>query len=118
MGYQQLTSPFWARHPWLTAMLLLCGAWALTDASTALLVGLTSAAGLIAARRYWRTREMQRAGLRARADLEHRLALAGDPRGVHGRFPPVQAGWFPDPGRSRQIRYFDGASWTAHIASR
>ena len=70
----------------------------------------------------WRThtqhRAIQRAGLRARADLEHRLALTGDPRGIYGRFPPAQAGWFADPGHGRQIRYYDGAAWTGHTASR
>jgi hypothetical protein len=35
------------------------------------------------------------AGLRARADFEYRLSLAGDPRGLFGRYPPVQPGWFP-----------------------
>jgi hypothetical protein len=32
------------------------------------------------------------AGLRVRADFEHRLSLTGDPRGVFGRYPPVQPG--------------------------
>jgi len=31
----------------------------------------------------------RRAGLRARADEQHALVLAGDPAGVYGRFPPV-----------------------------
>jgi len=29
------------------------------------------------------------AGLRARADYEHRLILAGDPHGLYGRYPPA-----------------------------
>jgi hypothetical protein len=58
------------------------------------------------------------AGLRARADFEHRLNLAGDPRGVFGRFPPVQPGWFPDPQNGSQIRYFDGVLWTPYALPR
>ncbi|AGB25770.1 Protein of unknown function (DUF2510) [Mycobacterium sp. JS623] len=58
------------------------------------------------------------ARLRARAELEHRLNLAGDPRGSYGRYPPVQAGWFPDPQNGLQLRYFDGALWTAYARPR
>ena len=54
------------------------------------------------------------AGLTARAEYEHRLSLAGDPRGMFGRYPPVQAGWHPDPWNPRLMRYFDGAVWTTH----
>ncbi|HET6731270.1 DUF2510 domain-containing protein, partial [Mycobacterium sp.] len=32
--------------------------------------------------------------------------------GVFGRYPPVQAGWFPDPQNRSRMRYFDGALWT------
>ena len=28
----------------------------------------------------------------------------------------AQADWYPDPSRARQFRYFDGASWTDHVA--
>jgi Protein of unknown function (DUF2510) len=58
------------------------------------------------------------AGLRARADYEYRLSLSGDPRGVFGRYPPVQPGWFPDPSNGRAVRYFDGAQWTQHAVWR
>jgi hypothetical protein len=58
------------------------------------------------------------AGLRARADYEYRLSLRGDQRGVFGRYPPVQAGWFPDPQNRCQIRYFDGVMWTPHAVRR
>lgn len=118
MPYQRLSHPFWERHPWITGMLLMLGTLPVTEFPTAFLIGAATAAALVAARRYRRNREIHRAGLRARADLEHRLALSGDPRGIHGRFPPVQAGWFPDPAHARRIRYFDGASWTGHTAAR
>jgi hypothetical protein len=56
------------------------------------------------------------AGLRARADYEHRLNVSGDLRGFYGRYPPVQPGWFPDPQNRSQLRYFDGALWTGYSA--
>jgi len=58
------------------------------------------------------------AGLRARADFEYRLSLAGDPRGLFGRYPPVQPGWFPDPQNGCQMRYFDGTFWTPYARLR
>ncbi len=118
MQYQQLTAPFWQRHRLTTAAVLVCGTWLLIEGSYTVVAAAAGVAMLIAARRYRRIRAIQRAGLRARADLEHRLALTGDPRGIYGRFPPVQAGWFVDPGHARQIRYFDGAAWTGYTASR
>ena len=82
--------------------------------TVALVVGVLLTLGL---RRRSRARTVQRAGLRARADLEHRLAVSGDPRGIYGRFPPVQAGWFPDPQDRRLLRYFDGAVWSGYTVS-
>ena len=73
---------------------------------------------LLALRRHQRTVAVRNAGLRARADYEHRLSLVGDPRGLYGRYPPVQAGWFPDPLNHRQLRYFDGTLWTVHAVPR
>ena len=70
-----------------------------------------------AIRRRRRTNALRDAGLRARAEYEHRLNLSGDPRGVFGRYPPVQPGWFPDPQNRCQLRYFDGGVWTGYTAS-
>lgn len=86
--------------------------WYVTVAVSALAVT------LLATRRHLRVVARRRAALRARADYEHRLSMAGDPRGLYGRFPPVQPGWFPDPGRVRQWRYFDGTFWTGHTSPR
>lgn len=118
MQYQQLHTPIWRRYPLSTAAVLLCATWLVMDGSYTVVAAAAGVAAFIAVRRYRRTRSIQRAGLRARADLEHRMTLTGDPRGIYGRFPPVQAGWFADPGHVRQIRYFDGAGWTGHTASR
>ncbi len=63
----------------------------------------------VAIRRRMRANALRDAGLRARAEYEHRLNLSGDPRGIYGRYPPVQPGWFPDPQNRSQLRYFDGA---------
>lgn len=76
------------------------------------LVAIVLGATLSHVARHKRDIERRNAGLRARADYEHRLNLVGDPRGLYGRYPPVQAGWFPDPIYPRLLRYFDGASWT------
>ncbi|MGF1597710.1 MAG: DUF2510 domain-containing protein [Acidimicrobiales bacterium] len=27
----------------------------------------------------------------------------------------TDAGWFPDPERRHQLRYYDGAAWTPHV---
>ena len=91
---------------------------AVDEGSYTVVAAAAGVAILITARRYRRTRAIQRAGLRARADYEHRLSLAGDPRGMFGRYPPVQPGWFPDPQNRCQMRYFDGALWTGYTASR
>ena len=32
--------------------------------------------------------------------------------------PTPPAGWYPDPGDARALRYWDGAAWTAHVAPR
>jgi hypothetical protein len=114
MLLEQTHPAFWRRHRLLTAAGLLWGAWLLVNGwylTVALVAGLVLTLGL---RRRSRARSMQRAGLRARADFEYRFAVSGDPRGIYGRFPPVQAGWFPDPRDRRLLRYFDGAAWSGY----
>ena len=118
MQYQQPNPPFWQRHPLTTAAVLLWGTWLLMHGSYLAVAAAAGVATLITVRRYRRTRVIQQAGLRARADFEHRLSLAGDPRGIFGRYPPVQPGWFPDPRNGSQMRYFDGAVWTPYARPR
>ena len=72
---------------------------------------------MLALRRRGKANAMREAGLRARAEYEHRLSLRGDPRGVYGRYPPVQPGWFPDPQNPSQLRYFDGGLWTGYTTA-
>jgi len=109
---------FWQRHPWMTLGIVVVYAAVMTNGWYLVGASLTVAIVCCVAHSHRRRRAIERAGLRARADLEHRLVLSGDPRGTYGRFPPVQPGWFPDPGHIRRIRYFDGAGWTRHTASR
>ena len=90
--------------------------WLLWSGSQ-LLVAVVGLAWLgVAIRRRMRANALRDAGLRARAEYEHRLNLSGDLRGVYGRYPPVQPGWFPDPQNRSQLRYFDGAIWTGYTA--
>jgi Protein of unknown function (DUF2510) len=110
--YEPVRRPFWQRHPWVT---LTCGvlAFSLVINGAYTVVALAAGAAVIVAiRRHLNAERRRRAGLCARADYEHRLSLAGDPRGIYGRYPPVQAGWFPDPQNRYLMRYFDGAVWT------
>jgi hypothetical protein len=118
MLYQQVHRSFWRRHPVVVGAGLLVVFWWLwngwyTGVAIAAIVVM-----LLVARHSRRTRAIRDAGLRARADYEHRLSLAGDSRGVFGRYPPVQSGWFPDPRNRYQIRYFDGSMWTQHAVRR
>lgn len=118
MLYQHVHPPFWRRHPWVTGAAAVIVCWQLIHGSYTL-VAITAAVVLviyIVRRR--RALAIRNAGLRARADYEHRLRLAGDPRGLYGRYPPVQPGWFPDPVSPRRLRYFDGSLWTWHTVPR
>ena len=110
--------PYWRRHPLLTAAGLSLACWALLHGWYGTVTIVVAAATLTAIRRHRHTAARRRVELRARADYEHLLSLAGDPRGLYGRFPPVQAGWFPDPARTGRWRYFDGAFWTGYVTSR
>jgi hypothetical protein len=118
MLYQQVHRSFWRRHPIVTGAGLLFtlsllhnGAYAAVAVSA--FIGL-----LIFVARRRRALAVHDAGLRARAEFEHRLSLAGDPRGIYGRYPPVQPGWFPDPQNGLQLRYFDGALRTPYARQR
>jgi len=118
MLYQQVHRSFWRRHPVVTGGGLLLTLWWLHNGwYNAVAVGPSSACLIFVARRR-RALAVRDAGLRARADFEHRLSLAGDPRGIFGRYPPVQPGWFPDPQNGSQMRYFDGALWTPYARPR
>jgi hypothetical protein len=116
--YRQVRRPLWQRHPVVTGTAALVTFWWLVNGwyeaiAVTAIVGL-----LVVVDRRRRAHNIRDAGLRARADYEHRLSLAGDQRGVFGRYPPIQAGWFPDPQNRCQVRYFDGAMWTHHIIRR
>jgi Protein of unknown function (DUF2510) len=121
MLYQHVRQPFWRRHPWVTGVGAFLALWLLLLIGGQMTVAIAVVIGLlIAVRRHRRAIALRDAGLRARADYEHRLSLAGDPRGVFGRYPPVpvQPGWGPDPLNRSQLRYFDGAMWTPYAAPR
>ena len=118
MLYQHVRRPFWRRHPILTGAAALLAAWLLLIGGQEL-VAVTGIIGLlIFVGRRRRARALRAAGLRARAEYEHRLTIAGDPRGVYGRYPPIQPGWFADPQNGWQLRYFDGAAWTPYALRR
>jgi hypothetical protein len=118
MLYQQVRRPFWQRHSWLTGTAAVLAVWLVWSGSHVVVAAAGIAWLAIAVRRRWRANARRDAGLRARADFEHRLNLAGDPRGFYGRYPPVQqAGWFQDPQNRYQLRYFDGGLWTGYTAS-
>ena len=79
----------------VTGAAALLAAWLLLLIGGQVLVAVTGIMGLlIFVGRRRRALAVRDAGLRARADYEHRLTIAGDPRGVYGRYPPVQPGWF------------------------
>ncbi|SEH63344.1 Protein of unknown function [Mycolicibacterium rutilum] len=114
MLYQQTRPAFWRRHPAVTGAVALAATWWLVNGwYTAVTVAAIVTLTVVVARRR-RELAIRDAGLRARAEYEHRLNLAGDPRGVFGRYPPLQPGWFPDPQNRCGLRYFDGAMWTHH----
>jgi uncharacterized protein DUF2510 len=116
MLYKRVRRPLWQRHPVLTAAGVVLVIWLLWSGAhvAVAVVGLVWLG--LAVRRRRRARALRDAGLRARAEYEHRLSLCGDPRGIYGRYPPVQSGWFPDPQNRSRLRYFDGAVWTGYTA--
>jgi hypothetical protein len=118
MLYQQVHRSFWRQHPLVTVAGLAMTLWWLHTGWYEA-VAVTAVIGLLifVARRR-RALVIRDAGLRARAEFEHRLSLAGDARGMFGRYPPLQPGWFPDPQNRSQMRYFDGALWTPYARPR
>jgi hypothetical protein len=118
MFYQHIRPSFWRRHPWISGAAAVVVCWQLTAGSYVLVAVEAAVVLAIFVNRHRRAVAKRNAGLRARADYEHRLRLAGDPRGLYGRYPPVQPGWFADPQNPWLLRYFDGAVWTGHIAFR
>lgn len=116
MHPQQQVTGFARRHPWITVGYVLWVGWLIAEGSYSLAAVAVGIVGIWALRRHQQARDVRWAGLRARADIEHRLTAAGDPRGTFGRYPPVCAGWFADPTGGRRVRYFDGVDWTAHVA--
>jgi Protein of unknown function (DUF2510) len=118
MLYQQVRPPFWRRHPVIAGTVLLMTTWWIINGWYEAVAVTAIVAMLIFIARRRRALVIRDAGLRARADYEHRLSLAGDPRGLYGRYPPVAAGWFPDPQNGYQMRYFDGQAWTQHATRR
>lgn len=116
MLYQDVRRPFWQRHPLMASAGIALTAWLLWQGAHLLVaVALLAWFSLIVRSRI-RAKARRDAGLRARADYEHRLNLSGDLRGIYGRYPPVQPGWFPDPQNRCGLRYFDGAVWTGYRA--
>ncbi|MDZ4264457.1 MAG: DUF2510 domain-containing protein [Mycobacterium sp.] len=124
MLYQHVRRPFWRRHPAVTVTVVAMTSWWLWHGWYEALAVTAAVALLVGFSRHRRAAAVRDAGLAARAEYEHRLSLAGDPRGTFGRYPPVQPGWYPDPDPQRhpqhrcQLRYFDGAVWTAYVARR
>lgn len=117
MLYQQVRRPYWQRHPVVAVSAAALAVWLWFNGAH-VLVAVVGLAWLgLAIRRRNRANALRDAGLRARAEYEHRLNLSGDPRGIYGRYPPVQPGWFPDPQNRCQLRYFDGGLWTGYTAS-
>lgn len=118
MLYQQARQPFWRRHPVVTGTAALVTFWWLANGWYEAVTISAIAALLLFVNHRRKASAIRDAGLRARADYEYRLSLAGDQRGVFGRYPPIQAGWFPDPQNRWQLRYFDGVMWTGHVVRR
>lgn len=118
MLYEQARRPFLRRHPVVAGIMVFVVCWWLANGWYEAVAVTAIVALLLFVSRRRKALAIRDAGLSARADYEHRLSLRGDQRGVFGRYPPVQAGWFPDPQNRCRIRYFDGVAWTEHVAWR
>ncbi|MGP8060735.1 MAG: DUF2510 domain-containing protein [Acidimicrobiales bacterium] len=44
------------------------------------------------------------------------MKAPADPKPVVNRQPNVPAGWYPDPARRHQQRFWDGSIWTQQVA--
>src|SRR5260370_37385570 len=97
MLYQHVHRPFWRRHPVVTGAGLALTLWWLHNGWYEA-VAVTAIGGLLifVARRRGAL-SARDAGLRVRADFEHRLRVGGDPRSVFLGYLAAQPGWFPIP---------------------
>jgi len=118
MLHQPARAPFLRRHPLVVGLAAAAALWWLWLGWYWPLAVVVGAGTVIWIRRRRRAAAVRDAGLRARADFEHRLCLAGDPRGTFGRYPVVPPGWYDSPDNCRLLRYFDGGAWTAHTVTR
>ncbi|MBX7448111.1 hypothetical protein GR927_08930 [Mycolicibacterium sp. 3033] len=84
--------PWCRRHPLLTMSAAAVALWWLWLGWYLAVILVTASVAVLAARRRRRATVIRNAGLRARAEYEHQLTLAGDPHGFYGRFPPVD--WY------------------------
>ncbi|TRW85548.1 hypothetical protein FK535_09130 [Mycolicibacterium sp. 018/SC-01/001] len=88
---------WWRRHPLLTTVAAAVALWWLWLGWYPLVILVTTTGVVVAVRRRKRAATIRDAGLRARADYEHQLTLAGDPHGTFGRYPPIPADWYVRP---------------------
>ncbi|PRC53498.1 hypothetical protein C6A85_53535, partial [Mycobacterium sp. ITM-2017-0098] len=84
--YQDVHRSFPRRHPAVTLVAVVTAAWWLWQGWYAPLVLTGAVALLVMVHRHRRAVTIRNAGLRARAEYEHRLSLAGDPRDMYGRY--------------------------------
>jgi hypothetical protein len=118
MLHQPARPSFARRHPLVVGVAAAAALWWLWLGWYWPLAVVVGVGTVLVVRRRRRAAAVRDAGLSARADFEHRLCLAGDPRGTYGRYPVASPGWYVSPDNGRQMRFFDGAAWTGHTASR
>ena len=94
--------------------MLLCGTWLLMNGSYTVVAAAAGVVAVITARRYRRARAIRRAGLRARADFEHRLAWPATRAASSAAIRPCSRAGSPIRKTVLQMRYFDGALWTPY----
>jgi hypothetical protein len=104
--YQHLRRPLWHRHPLPTGAAAVAVVWLLWTGAQLLVVAVGLAWLGVAIRRRTQANAVRDAGLRARAEYEHRLSLGGDLRGIYGRYPPVAAGVVPGSAKSLPVALF------------